>query len=316
MKIAKAGAGVASSPTPRRSRWRSLRLDRRPERPRRRLLDAEFTPRRARSIWSQINRDKVEALVAAGKMRPPASPRWSAPRPTAAGTRRTTAEDVHRARRPAGAPRRPAGGRAFFDTLTPEPLRDPVARATPRRRRRAPAASRNSWRCCARRNAAPAVSGLGLVLSLPNVGETVEAARMAEQAGFESVWTTDFTDRSATVAMGAIAAATERITIGSAIAYAFGHTPLVLAAEARDLDALSGGRIILGLGTGTRRATGGCHDRRGLGPHARHGRARRHAARAVPRALRGGVRAHAAVAAGQRRVGRRRGREPIEAFRT
>ena len=101
------------------------------------------------------------------------------------------------------------------------------------------------------------MSGLGLVLSLPNVGETVEAARMAEQAGFESVWTTDFTDRSATVAMGAIAAATERITIGSAIAYAFGHTPLVLAAEARDLDALSGGRIILGLGTGTRRATGG-----------------------------------------------------------
>ena len=95
------------------------------------------------------------------------------------------------------------------------------------------------------------MSGLGLVLSLPNVGETVEAARMAEQAGFESVWTTDFTDRSATVAMGAIAAATERITIGSAIAYAFGHTPLVLAAEARDLDALSGGRIILGLGTGT-----------------------------------------------------------------
>ena len=46
------------------------------------------------------------------------------------------------------------------------------------------------------------MSGLGLVLSLPNVGETVEAARMAEQAGFESVWTTDFTDRSATVAMG------------------------------------------------------------------------------------------------------------------
>ncbi len=29
-----------------------------------------FTPRRARSIWSKVNRQKVEALVAAGRMRP------------------------------------------------------------------------------------------------------------------------------------------------------------------------------------------------------------------------------------------------------
>ena len=113
------------------------------------------------------------------------------------------------------------------------------------------------------------MSGVGLVLSLPNVGETVEAARMAEQAGFESVWTTDFTDRSATVAMAAIAAATERITIGSAIAYAFGHTPLVLAAEARDLDALSGGRIILGLGTGTKRMQQDWHGLDGEHPASR-----------------------------------------------
>jgi probable F420-dependent oxidoreductase len=47
--------------------------------------------------------------------------------------------------------------------------------------------------------------------------------------------------------------ATTAIKLGSAIAYAFGRTPLVLAAEARDLDELSGGRITLGLGTGTRR---------------------------------------------------------------
>jgi uncharacterized protein YdeI (YjbR/CyaY-like superfamily) len=30
-----------------------------------------FTPRRARSRWSQVNRDKVEALTKAGRMRPP-----------------------------------------------------------------------------------------------------------------------------------------------------------------------------------------------------------------------------------------------------
>ena len=42
---------------------------------RRQALDDEyflqrFTPRRARSRWSKINRDKAEALIAAGRMRP------------------------------------------------------------------------------------------------------------------------------------------------------------------------------------------------------------------------------------------------------
>lgn len=46
---------------------------------------------------------------------------------------------------------------------------------------------------------------------------------------------------------------TQHVTLGSAIAYGFGRTPLVLAAEARYLDAVSGGRNILGLGTGTKR---------------------------------------------------------------
>src|SRR5205823_3559507 len=83
--------------------------------------------------------------------------------------------------------------------------------------------------------------------------EAVEAARLAEGAGFESVWTAEFPDRSATVAAAAVAQATEHVTVGTAIAYAFGRTPLVLAAEARDLDFLSSGRLILGLGTGTKR---------------------------------------------------------------
>jgi probable F420-dependent oxidoreductase len=113
------------------------------------------------------------------------------------------------------------------------------------------------------------VSPPGLVLSLGSVDETVEAARLAEDAGFESVWATEFTDRSAVVAMAAMAMATERITIGSAIAYAFGRTPLVLADEARDLDALSGGRLILGLGTGTKRMQQDWHGLDGEHPAGR-----------------------------------------------
>jgi probable F420-dependent oxidoreductase len=83
------------------------------------------------------------------------------------------------------------------------------------------------------------------------------------------VWATEFYDRSAIVAMAAIAQATSRIEIGSAIAYAFGRTPLVLAAEARDLDELSGGRVTLGLGTGTRRMQQDWHGLDGEHPASR-----------------------------------------------
>jgi probable F420-dependent oxidoreductase len=92
-----------------------------------------------------------------------------------------------------------------------------------------------------------------LVVGRSSLEDLVASARLAEQAGFESIWATEFYDHSATVGIAAMAAATERIGVGSAIAYAFGRTPLVLAAEAADLDELSGGRLTLGLGTGTQR---------------------------------------------------------------
>jgi probable F420-dependent oxidoreductase len=92
----------------------------------------------------------------------------------------------------------------------------------------------------------------GIVLLGGNLRTVVELTTRAEAAGFDSVWTTEFYERSATVSLAAMAQCSERVTIGSAIAYAVGRSPLVLAAEARDLDELSGGRLILGLGTGTR----------------------------------------------------------------
>ena len=81
----------------------------------------------------------------------------------------------------------------------------------------------------------------------------VSAARRAEGRGFDSVWTTEFYDRSATVSLAAMALATSEITLASGIMYGVGRSPLVLATEARDIDELSGGRLILGLGTGARR---------------------------------------------------------------
>ncbi len=108
-----------------------------------------------------------------------------------------------------------------------------------------------------------------LVTSSGGPRELAEAARLAEAAGFESVWATEFYDRSATVGLAAMAEATTTIELGSAIAYAFGRTPVVLAAEARDLDELSDGRLTLGLGTGTRRMQREWHGLDGEHPAAR-----------------------------------------------
>jgi probable F420-dependent oxidoreductase len=78
-----------------------------------------------------------------------------------------------------------------------------------------------------------------------------ELAREAEAAGCAAVWTSELYSRSATVPMTVLAATTSRVLIGSNIAYGVGRSPLMWAAEARDLDELSGGRLILGLGNGT-----------------------------------------------------------------
>jgi probable F420-dependent oxidoreductase len=108
-----------------------------------------------------------------------------------------------------------------------------------------------------------------LVLSAGSLGDLAEAARLAEASGFVSVWATEFYDRSATVGVAAMAGATRDIQLGTAIAYAFGRTPLVIAAEARDLDELSGGRFTLGLGTGTRRMQQDWHGLDGEHPASR-----------------------------------------------
>jgi len=94
---------------------------------------------------------------------------------------------------------------------------------------------------------------LGLLLELPTQRENVELARRAERAGFESAWAPEFHNHSGVLALAAAAIETERIELGTAIAWAFGRSPLLTAVTALDLDEMSGGRFVLGLGTGTRR---------------------------------------------------------------
>jgi probable F420-dependent oxidoreductase len=91
------------------------------------------------------------------------------------------------------------------------------------------------------------------------LAELADAARRAEQAGAEVVWVPEL-HRSATLSAAAIAQATTTAQVGTAIALAFTRSPMVMALEAMDLDELSGGRFVLGLGTGVQRLNEDWHN--------------------------------------------------------
>ncbi|MCW2993707.1 MAG: class flavin-dependent oxidoreductase [Conexibacter sp.] len=110
---------------------------------------------------------------------------------------------------------------------------------------------------------------LGLCAFGPSLADMVDAAVAADRAGFDSVWTSELYNRSATVTLAAIASATTDVTIGSGVIYGVGRSPLMLAAEARDLDELSGGRFVLGLGNGTRKMIADWHGLDGAAPAVR-----------------------------------------------
>ena len=94
---------------------------------------------------------------------------------------------------------------------------------------------------------------IGLILTGGSARADVELAERAEAAGFDGVYSIEFFNRHGYVSLGAIAQATSRVRIGSAIANAFTRTPLLHASAAMDLDELSAGHFVLGLGSATRR---------------------------------------------------------------
>jgi probable F420-dependent oxidoreductase len=75
-----------------------------------------------------------------------------------------------------------------------------------------------------------------------------EAAKKAESDGYDGVWSAETGhDPFLPIAIGA--AATEKLEFGTGIAVAFARNPMTLAVQANDLQLLSGGRFILGLGS-------------------------------------------------------------------
>jgi probable F420-dependent oxidoreductase len=80
---------------------------------------------------------------------------------------------------------------------------------------------------------------------LQSAGET---ARAAEDLGFAGLWTSE-TKHDAFLPLAIAANETERIELGTSVAIAFSRSPMEMAQTAWDLQDLSGGRFILGLGT-------------------------------------------------------------------
>jgi len=80
-----------------------------------------------------------------------------------------------------------------------------------------------------------------------------------EAAGLDVVWVAEAYSFDAVSLMGYLAARTERVLIGSGILPIYTRTPTLTAMTAAGLDALSGGRAILGLGASGPQVIEGFH---------------------------------------------------------
>src|SRR5919112_5611947 len=94
--------------------------------------------------------------------------------------------------------------------------------------------------------------------------EYLDLARLAERQGFDSIWVGDhllydLPDGSTRgpyeswTTLAAIAAVTARVEIGPLVASTAFHAPAMLAKLAATVDAISQGRLILGVGAGWNR---------------------------------------------------------------
>ena len=88
---------------------------------------------------------------------------------------------------------------------------------------------------------------------------TVNQAVEWERAGVEILWVAEAYGFDSPTLMGYLAARTERAEIGSAILPIYSRTPALLAQTAAGLDAVSGGRAILGIGASGPQVVEGWH---------------------------------------------------------
>ena len=99
--------------------------------------------------------------------------------------------------------------------------------------------------------------GLGLTAA-----EQLDLVLEAERLGYDSVWTAEAYGSDAVTILAWLAAQTERIKLGSAILQMPGRSAAMTAMTAATLDQLSGGRMLLGIGSSGPQVAEGWHGQR------------------------------------------------------
>ena len=96
--------------------------------------------------------------------------------------------------------------------------------------------------------------GLGLTTA-----DQLDIARRAESLGYDSVWTAEAYGSDAATVLAWLAGQTTRIKLGSGIFQIPGRSAAMTAMTAATIDNLSGGRMLLGLGTSGPQVSEGFH---------------------------------------------------------
>jgi len=94
---------------------------------------------------------------------------------------------------------------------------------------------------------------VGLVVMDENPADALRIVQAADRAGVHSLWTIDYYNRSSLARAAAFAAVSEASIVGTSVTPLFARSPLALASAAADVQAIAGGRFVLGVGSSTRR---------------------------------------------------------------
>jgi len=93
----------------------------------------------------------------------------------------------------------------------------------------------------------------------PYSTDGVEFVRQAERLGVDSVWSAEFWGADAFTPLAYLAGQTSTVRLGTGIVQLGARTPAMLAMSALSLQALSGGRFVLGIGTSGPQVMEGWH---------------------------------------------------------